>query len=294
MDMNAKYRLLLITLLLLSIYYTFPWFSIFFIVGSVTLDIKYLYATFIIFYILLEYREYNHKRAQNEFYHFFFWFSLIISAVTIYIITIQAFNYYITPKDFIINTVNFKLQIIYTTEYKLYYIYKYFEVLVEESRNIEDTLMLMPDIEKAYAIVQNIDVSTIVCYVQTLEGLREAAFVCSNISLKVFYIMSPVLERFYETTTSENLFYCIRNLLIMAALVKTYANTFDFVCYTLISSYIQDYLYIPIYNYLISIGVEFDPTMTMLEIYDVCKVLASHMLRKWESINIIRFFWKWR
>lgn len=281
MHMNIKYRLLFVIFFILGVYYTLPWFTIVFIYGSITLDVKYLYTAFIIFYILLEYREY--KQVENEFHHLFFWFFFIILTAITYLVTLQAFNYYITPRDFLLNTSDFKIQLIYTSEYMLYYAYKYLDLVACNVKNISN----MP------VIVQSVDIATIVCYSKTMDGLREAVIVCMQMSAQVYFTMWSIIGRFYETPLTESLFYYMRNVIAIAGFLNGYANLFAYTCLKLIP-YIQDDLYQAIYRYLCSNRVEFDPNMTLFEIYDTCRVFAHHMLRKWDPEDILNFFWKWR
>lgn len=289
--MNAKYRLLLTFVLLFSVYYTRCWFTIFFTIGSFSLDITYLYIIFIIFYMLLEYREYKYKHANNQFYHFFYWFFFIILTVTTYIVTIQAFNYYINPSDFLINTEYFKLYINYSTAYMLYYIYKSFEILLKESLDMGDPLLLMEDIIKTSLIVQYIDVGTVISNIKTLQDLRAFALICYEISFKVFYAMPQLLEEIHENNDSEDYIRFLKHLLFVVASVKSFFHINFFACKTFVSLCIKDNLHVYIYKYLTSINVGFDPTMTREEIEDVCKLFAHKMLRKWNPIDIIRFVW---
>jgi hypothetical protein len=279
--MDVKYRLLFVMFLLLGIYYTLPWFTINFIYGSVILDVKYLYTAFVIFYILLEYREY--KQVENEFHHLFFWFFFITLTAITYLVTLQAFNYYIIPRDFLLNTADFKIQLIYTSEYMLYYLYKYLDLLACNVENIPNMSV----------IVQSVDIATIVCYSKTVDGLREAVIICLQMSAQVYLTMWSLIERSYETPLTESLFYCMRNAIAILGFLKGYANLFAYTCVKLIP-YIKDELHQAVYRYLCSNHVEFDPSMTLSEIYDTCRVFAHHMLRKWDPEDIVNFFWKWR
>lgn len=201
--MNYKYRLFIILVIFVSFYYTKPWFILIFTVFSLKVNFNCMVAILFVSYIFLEYHEYKTKQYQNEFYYFIFWFIALILIFSLYIAIIQAFNTFINPKDYLIHTNYFSINIKYTENYKIMFFYQSLEMHFSSYDNNEH-------IKNIYEIAKSVDIGDILNKIHTIHDVEKMVSCCSQIALDLY-----LASFYYPDTILFNIILEITKKLIL-------------------------------------------------------------------------------
>jgi hypothetical protein len=157
-------RLILILMLLLTYWFIYPWYNISFSIIIFTFNLDHVIVLLMLLYVLLEYRIYT--KDNNEFYYFVFWLLLTIVVLCLYLTIIQIFV--LIPKDFLVYTEHFKIQINYSSGYLLFRISKYLDNLTDTTGISDPTILNI--FKKLFG---SIYFNEIICNVKTLEDLNQ-------------------------------------------------------------------------------------------------------------------------